>query len=144
MNLSFSARRHLQVFIYTPSMAASNSVLGVRFNSDTGSNYNLSMITSGSYANSNNNSNISLDTVQNQYGRYCVMDITNQQSYIKLFNFRHNQTTGTTASGNMNSRYAWGGWFNASNQITSIQVSDIVNTGMNLPIGSYIVVLGHN
>lgn len=144
ITVSFTAKRHLQVFVYVPSMPQATSVLGMIFNNDTTTNYNLSMFSAGSYSSPTNQVNIAFDAAANQFGRYAALNITNLQSNIKLGSFLHTQLTGTTAASAMTSRTAYFGWYNTSAQISSIKINDLVNPAQNLPAGSYVVVLGHD
>ena len=135
---TITACHKLKVVVHTFA-SGGNIKENIRFNSDTGNNYNRRR--------SNNGASDSSDTSQAQlevYGdttedRLLYMDITNKSDKVKLVFGDYN--INTVGAGNAPSRTEWvGKWQNTSAQITNITVT---NDGSgSYDTGSYITVFG--
>lgn len=135
---TITACHKLKVVVHTFA-SGGNIKENIRFNSDSGNNYNRRR--------SNNGASDSSDTSQAQlevYGdttedRLLYMDITNKSDKVKLVFGDYN--INTVGAGNAPSRTEWvGKWQNTSAQITNITIT---NDGSgSYDTGSYITVFG--
>ena len=135
---TITACHKLKVVVHTFA-SGGNIKENIRFNSDSGNNYNRRR--------SNNGASDSSDTSQAQlevYGdttedRLLYMDITNKSDKVKLVFGDYN--INTAGAGNAPSRTEWvGKWQNTSAQITNITIT---NDGSgSYDTGSYITVFG--
>lgn len=135
-----SSRKYLKIIQYT--LGATGSATGelMRFNSDSGNNYDhrrsianaASTLTQG-----DNKIDVYGDVNAQSYGVYEVVNIASVNKTI--FGRR------MVAYPNGGSGVTWveiaAVWRNASNQISSIQYN---STGANFQTGSFVVVLGHD
>lgn len=114
---TITAKQYIKVVLISPG-TNSTAWLGMRFNGDTGNNYNYRQtVSSGSSiitTSTSNSANISFGREVDDK-RWAAFDISNIQDQVKLF-------TGQYIQGDLVSELSNGYWNNTANQITSISV----------------------
>lgn len=134
------ARKYLKIIM---DLRATGGTVGpaLRFNNDSGSNYNRRSSADGGVESTQVSQTSSSSGATNNSYVYANVDVINIAT-IQKFITGH-QVYGDNAAGTAPSRLEWTGkWANTSNQITRV---DVINTGTgDFAIGSEVVVLGHD
>jgi len=134
LSVSFTAKKYLKVILNCPLIDAAGAIEpSLIFNGDTGSNYNDGQGGGGSRA------NILIMSSTDTRGLFVVADITNAAAFKKQLNGQRTQPY-LVGDSPISSNIV-GGWFNTTNQITSM-VFNTNNASDLWGAGSELIVLG--
>jgi len=142
--LSFPAYNSLRVIVFTPSVGGSD-MPALRFNGDSGANYNSRSVTVAVGATLNTNTETASDTlirlgVASANGRIAVVDIGNTLAANKPVVAYVAVLGANPATVSVIHAPVAGGWFNTAAQITSL--SCLTQAGQTMGIGSSIQIFG--
>lgn len=138
------ARKYLKLYVTTiPTGGTIRTQL--RFNNDSGSNYASKIDNPAGNEDSPGTSQTSifLDVDTSELTKFAEVAIINAQNSPKLGISHSTDEGGSDAGTAPNRRESFVKWVNTSQQITRIDVVNLLGTG-NYAIGSEIVVLGHD
>lgn len=140
---SFTAKKYLRVYVLVAGTNNAAVQPTMRFNNDSGSNYNYGYEKNATTGGAGSQTNIILFGSVDTRGFYMVIDIVNRQATNKtaIFLAAWNQLVGDGGGGSH--ARGKGSWFNTANQITRIDLDS--NDGTNkFDIGSEIVIYGRD
>lgn len=139
---TFAARRHLKIIATTTDTGGTTNMV-MRFNADSGNNYQYKeSVNFGAGTDNNSASSIGLmgAVAAPILSEVTVFNIATDEKTV----IGHNVIAGTAGAANATtSRETFGKWANTSDSITSVSVINSGGTG-DFAIGSTLVVLGHD
>lgn len=116
--------------------------VGIRFNSDSGSNYaDRSSNNGGADATGVSSANIFTKTAVDANPQIIIGEFYNLAAAEKLVDFRSSIRGSAGAASAPDRKEGMGKWTNTSSQVTSVQIVDIGGTG-DMAAGSRLLVLG--
>lgn len=140
---SLPARKYLKIIVSYLGTGGTIDV-NMRFNSDSGSNYAVTLASVGGSATTSTSQNAMIITgVATTPQSLVCMDVLNISAQEKLCQYNRSATNTAGASTAPSTTIFTGKWANTSSQISAVSIHNLAGTG-DLAIGSEIVVLGHD